>query len=124
MSSALAYIPVREYPVYNGTKAGIHSFTVTLRTQLAGTNVKVLELVPLYVDTELDLKIRDKTIKLQGGKSQASTPMPLEDYMDAAIASLEKREDDKEIAVGFSAFGVQAWRGAFQPFLSQFGYTG
>ncbi|KAH7379039.1 hypothetical protein BKA64DRAFT_714216 [Cadophora sp. MPI-SDFR-AT-0126] len=124
VSSALAYIPVREYPVYNGTKAGIHSFTVTLRTQLAGTNVKVLELVPPYVDTELDLKIRDETVKLQGGKSEANTPMPLEDYMDATIASLENGEDDKEIAVGFSAFGVQAWRGAFQPFLSQFGYTG
>lgn len=124
VSSALAYIPLREYPVYNGTKSGLHQFTVTLRTQLAGTNVKVLELVPPYVDTELDLKIREETIKSQGGKSSANTPMPLDEYMKTAIASLESGEDLKEISTGFSAMGVQAWRGAFQPILSQFGFQG
>jgi uncharacterized oxidoreductase len=49
--------------------------------------------------------------------------MPLKEYMDTAIASLETGTD-KEIATGFSAMGVDAWRGAFQPILSQFGFSG
>jgi short-subunit dehydrogenase involved in D-alanine esterification of teichoic acids len=124
VSSALAYIPLREYPVYNGTKSGLHQFTVTLRTQLAGTNVKVLELVPPYVDTELDLHIREETIKSQGGRTSANTPMPIDEYMKTVIATLESGEDLKEISTGFSAMGVQSWRGAFQPILSQFGMAG
>jgi uncharacterized oxidoreductase len=101
VSSALAYIPLREYPVYNGTKSSLHQFAVTLRTQLAGTNVKVLELVPPYVDTELDLNIREETIKSQGGRTSANTPMPIDEYMKTVIASLEGGEDIKEISAGF-----------------------
>ncbi|KAH6718372.1 hypothetical protein BKA61DRAFT_572421 [Leptodontidium sp. MPI-SDFR-AT-0119] len=124
VSSALAYIPLAEYPVYNGTKSGVHQFTVTLRTQLAKTNVKVIELTPPYVDTELDLKIREETFKAQGGQTSANSPMPIDEYMKTVIAALESGEDLKEISTGFSAMGVQAWRGAFQPILSQFGMAG
>jgi len=124
VSSALAFIPLKEYPVYNGTKSGLHQFTVTLRVQLAGTNVKVLELVPPYVDTELDLKIREETIISQGGRTAANTPMPIYDYMASVIESLESGEDLKEISTSFSAMGVQAWRSSFQPILTQFGIQG
>ena len=40
-------------PVYCATKAAIHSFTVSLRYQLRDTPIKVFELVPPAVDTEL-----------------------------------------------------------------------
>jgi uncharacterized oxidoreductase len=40
-SSGLAYIPLPFYPIYVATKAGIHNFSVALRSQMAGTNVKV-----------------------------------------------------------------------------------
>jgi uncharacterized oxidoreductase len=46
VSSGLAYAPLPIYPAYNATKAGIHSFSVVLRTQLTGTNIKVIELAP------------------------------------------------------------------------------
>lgn len=123
VSSGLAYIPLPLYPVYNATKAGIHTFSVVLRTQLAGSNVNVIELAPPYVDTGLDERFREKIIELQGGPSKAHPPMPLNEYMDSTIAAFE-RAGQKEIALGFSQMGVDAWRGAFGPILEIFGFEG
>jgi uncharacterized oxidoreductase len=101
VTSGLAYIPLPLYPVYNSTKAGLHTFSVVLRTQLAGTNVNVIELAPPYVDTGLDKRFREKTIELQGGPEKAHPPMPLKEYMDSTTAAFEKG-GQKEIALGFS----------------------
>jgi uncharacterized oxidoreductase len=75
------------------------------------------------VDTGLDARFREKTIELQGGPGKAHPPMPLKEYMDSATAAFEKG-DQKEIAVGFSQMGVDAWRGAFGPILQQFDFAG
>jgi short-subunit dehydrogenase involved in D-alanine esterification of teichoic acids len=123
VTSGLAFIPLPISPVYNTTKAGLHTFNVVLRTQLAGTNVNVIELAPPYVDTGLDERFREKIIELQGGREKAVPPMPLKEYMDSTIAALEKG-DQKEIALGFSQKGVDAWRGAFGPVLKEFGFEG
>jgi uncharacterized oxidoreductase len=41
-SSGLAYIPLNLFnPVYMATKAGVHNFTVALRAQMVGSQVKV-----------------------------------------------------------------------------------
>jgi short-subunit dehydrogenase involved in D-alanine esterification of teichoic acids len=122
-TSGLAYVPLPLYPVYNASKSGLHTFSVVLRTQLAGTKVNMIELAPPYVDTGLDARFREKTIELQGGPKKATLPMPLKEYMDSAIAGFEK-EDQKEIAFGFSQKGVDAWRGAFGPILKEFGFAG
>ena len=53
VSSGLAFVPIAAMPVYCATKAAIHSFTVSLRYQLRDTPIKVFELVPPAVDTEL-----------------------------------------------------------------------
>lgn len=53
VSSALAFVPKQSAPVYCATKAGVHSFTQTLRYQLEETNITVFELVPSLVDTEM-----------------------------------------------------------------------
>lgn len=53
VSSGLAFIPFAVSPVYSGTKAALHSWTLSLRKQLASTNVKVFELMPPVVDTEM-----------------------------------------------------------------------
>ena len=53
VSSGLAFVPLPTSPVYCATKAGLHSFTLSLRAQLKNTNVKVFELAPPATQTAL-----------------------------------------------------------------------
>lgn len=53
VSSGLAFIPFPASPVYSATKAALHSFTQSLRVQLKGTPVTVVELAPPGVETPL-----------------------------------------------------------------------
>ena len=45
ITTGLIYAPRVDYPFYNATKAALHSFTQTLRIQLAKTNIKVIEVM-------------------------------------------------------------------------------
>ncbi len=53
VTSGLALAPSAGSPVYCATKAGLRSFTMALRAQLAGTNVQVLEALPPVVETRM-----------------------------------------------------------------------
>ena len=53
VSSGLGFVPISAMPVYCATKAAIHSFTISLRYQLRDTSIKVFEIVPPAVNTEL-----------------------------------------------------------------------
>lgn len=53
VSSGLAFVPLAIAPIYSATKAAMHSFTQSLRAQLAGTSVAVIELAPPGVETPL-----------------------------------------------------------------------
>ena len=61
VSSGLAFVPLPMSPVYCATKAGLHSFTQSLRVQLKNTNIKVFEVAPPATQTELlgDFKSED-----------------------------------------------------------------
>jgi uncharacterized oxidoreductase len=89
VTSGLAYLPLAMTPTYCATKAAIHSYSLTLRYQLKGTKVEVLELVPPYVQTELM------------GDAQATDPraMPLKEYIAETMKILIEQPGVTEICV-------------------------
>jgi short-subunit dehydrogenase involved in D-alanine esterification of teichoic acids len=53
LTSGLALVPKLTASVYCGTKGGLHLFSQGLRNQLAGSNVRVIEVLPPVVDTPM-----------------------------------------------------------------------
>ncbi|MDX6238850.1 MAG: putative oxidoreductase [Kribbellaceae bacterium] len=87
VSSGLAFVPLPITPTYNATKAAIHSFTESLRVQLADTGTDVLELVPPAVRTALM------------GQEEADNAMPLDAFLDEVMNILGSNEQPNEILV-------------------------
>ena len=52
-SSALAFTPLAQFAVYSGTKAFLHSYAMSQRFRLRKTSVKVQEIAPPWVGTDL-----------------------------------------------------------------------
>jgi uncharacterized oxidoreductase len=90
VSSGLAFVPLAVFPVYCATKAAVHSFSLSLRQQLKSSAVKIIELIPPYVATEL------------GGALQAPdgamNQMPLQAFIAETMKELAGGAD--EIAIG------------------------
>ena len=91
VSSGLGFCPIAVMPVYCATKAAVHSFTVSLRFQLRDTSVKVFEVIPPMVDTELDKGGRDE-------REQEERGIPPAEVAAAVMKGLAN--DEFEIAVG------------------------
>ncbi|QEE27027.1 SDR family NAD(P)-dependent oxidoreductase [Terriglobus albidus] len=118
VSSGLAFTPLALTPTYSATKAAIHSWSQSLRYQLKGTSVEVLELAPPYVQTELL------------GPHQKSDPraMPLDAFIDETMQILETQPQAKEILVknvhplrfagDFNAEKFDAWFEQFNTLLA------
>lgn len=102
ISSGLAFIPLAIMPVYCATKAALHSFSISLRHQLKGTPVKVFEIIPPTVDTELDKGTRAQ-------RNMTYRGIPPSEVAVAAMKSLAG--DEYECAVGQAQDLVAASRG-------------
>ncbi|MBU2668174.1 SDR family NAD(P)-dependent oxidoreductase [Actinoplanes bogorensis] len=87
VTSGLAYVPLPATPTYNATKAAIHSFSESLRVQLRGTSVRVVELAPPGVRTTLMNQENDPTA------------MPLDEFLDEVMSLLASRPDAPQILV-------------------------
>ena len=88
VSSGLAFTPLRITPTYNATKAAIHMLSESLRLQLADTSVKVVELEPPSVATDL-----------MPGQKESDFAMPLDAFVDEVMELLASQPDAKEIQV-------------------------
>lgn len=53
VSSGLAFVPLTQAPVYSATKAGLHAWTRSLRYQIGEGSLKIFELMPPLVNTEM-----------------------------------------------------------------------
>jgi uncharacterized oxidoreductase len=96
VSSGLAMTPGAWVPIYSATKAALHSFTVSLRLQLAKTNIRVVEVFPPAVNTDL------------GGPGLHTFGAPLDDFADAVFQGFESGEI--EIGYGGTEQRLQATR--------------
>jgi uncharacterized oxidoreductase len=100
ITSGLAFTPLALVPIYCATKAAMHSFTLSLRHQLKDKSIKVFEIAPPAVDTELGHDRRVNKAESHGG-------IPVSEFMAGAMVAL--KNDQYEVAVGMAA-GLRAKR--------------
>ena len=88
VTSALAMMPAAMMPSYCASKAAMHSYTQSLRYQLRNTSLQVIEIIPPWVQTEL-----------QGDRGMNPKAMPLTEYIAETIAILEGSPETTEVVV-------------------------
>lgn len=87
VTSGLSFSPKASAPIYCATKAGLHSFTLSLRQQLVGSPIDVLEIIPPGVNTDL------------GGVGLHDWGVPVDEFAD----SIMKRIEAGEVEVGYGS---------------------
>jgi short-subunit dehydrogenase involved in D-alanine esterification of teichoic acids len=90
-SSNLAIVPASPMPAYSASKAALNAFILCLRDQLRGTSVKVIELSPPVVQTEL----HDAEMGEEAGRRLG---MPVDAFADLAYQGLAAGKD--QIVIG------------------------
>ena len=88
VSSGLAFVPFPVTPTYSATKAALHSYTLSLRVQLADTPVEVIEIIPPAVATDLT-----------PGRTPNERMMSLPDYIRQTMQILKAQPTPSEICV-------------------------
>ena len=96
VSSGLAFAPMAAAPIYCATKAALHSFTISLRYQLADSNIEVVEIVPPMVDTSL------------GGAGLHVNAVTPEEFTEGIFKGL--KENKTEIGYGTSLQSISLSR--------------
>jgi uncharacterized oxidoreductase len=90
VSSVLGFTPMAMTAVYSSTKAALHSYAQSLRFKLRNTPVRVLELIPPWVRTELL------------NSTEEPRAMPLDEFISGTMQALATDAD--EIMVPRAAF--------------------
>jgi|GEM_PF-68340 len=87
-SSGLAFVPRASFPTYCATKAGVHSYSISLRHQLRRSAIDVLEMPPPALRTELT-----------PGQSKIEAFMPLDDFINEILGQLDRETVPDELIV-------------------------
>lgn len=101
VSSGLGFVPAVKMPVYSATKAGMHAFSMAVRPQMAKVGIKVFEIVPPAIDTELNPQGRAKRGNFKAGLGP-------DEFVADVMRALES--DTPEIGYGMSLRFLQASR--------------
>jgi short-subunit dehydrogenase involved in D-alanine esterification of teichoic acids len=120
VSSVLGFSPVSLVnPVYNGTKAWVHFFTMNLRSQLrqAESKIKVVEIVPPTVSTELHRERKDPRDNTKEHGNQAA--LSVEEFMAEVKEGWESDRDTCAAGLGHEL--VEKWYGTFGEYYSKAG---
>ncbi|KAI0435715.1 NAD(P)-binding protein [Xylaria telfairii] len=105
VSSVLGFVPFSLInPVYCATKSWLHFWSMNLRAQLQGTNVRVVEIVPPTVATDLH---RDRADPDDNKKSKNSSALSVDEF----ITEISKRIEngDETISAGMGVDMVEEW---------------
>jgi uncharacterized oxidoreductase len=81
-TSILGFVPMAPTAIYSSTKAALHSYILSQRFMLKETKVRVLEIAPPWVRTELM------------NSQEAEQAMPLEQFVAETIAVLATDADE------------------------------
>lgn len=111
VSSVLGFVPFSVInPVYNGTKAWLHFWSMNLRTQLrqSGSNVRVVEIAPPMVATDLH---RERENPDDNKKHVNSNTLTVEEFMEEISKKLEN--GDEMITAGMGNGLVDKWYDAY-----------
>jgi short-subunit dehydrogenase involved in D-alanine esterification of teichoic acids len=112
VSSALGFIPFSIInPVYNGTKAWLHFFSMNLRTQLKDTAIKVVEVVPPMVATDLHREREDPD---DNKKEKSPHTMSIDEFMSDVAKGWEN---------GLDTVGAGMSKGVIDKWFNEFGKT-
>jgi len=111
VSSVLGYLPYSFVnPVYNGTKAWIHSFSMNLRSQLrqAGSKIKVVEIVPPTVETALHRERKDPN---DNRKDHNASALSTTEFMEQVMEGWKNDSDNCPAGLGHEL--VDKWYAAY-----------
>ena len=95
VTSGLALVPSTRCPNYCASKAALHHFILCLREQVKRSKVKVIELLPPAVQTELHEEKHQPDIK-----NGSAMGMPLDMFTDQAYKGLSN--DEEQIPIGMA----------------------
>ncbi|KAH7099087.1 NAD(P)-binding protein [Auriculariales sp. MPI-PUGE-AT-0066] len=114
VTSGLAAVPKADTANYNASKAGVRSFTLSLRYAYKDSPIQIREIVPPLVESELHDN-QGTSEKLAGAW------VPLSDFIPHVISKLVQT-DDPEITYGFSEKGYSNFeKGKWDVMLSMAG---
>jgi uncharacterized oxidoreductase len=81
-SSVLGFVPLAPTAIYSATKAALHSYVLSQRFLLRDAAIRVLEIAPPWVRTELM------------NSQEAEQAMTLEEFIDETVAVLGTDADE------------------------------
>jgi short-subunit dehydrogenase len=62
ITAGMVYVPLVMYPMYNATKAALHSFIISAREQVKNTSIQIIEVAPPMVATKLTEGMEGKRV--------------------------------------------------------------